>query len=174
MGLRRRTRPAPQSALVCFTGRSEIVWLRWLKPGFRHCFCLLPTGGGWLLLDPRCNRLEVRPLPGTDRAGLIRHFTRAGYRVVAAEIAPDQGAGRSGPCLYTCVEAVKRALGLHAPLVVTPYALYRHLKKISPARKNLLTLCSLPSTQELERARSVPRGRSDRVARPTASPGKPR
>jgi hypothetical protein len=122
--------------LVCFTGRTEIAWLRLLRRGFRHCFCLVPLEpGAWLLIDPRCTRLDVRPVVGQTPENLVRHFGRAGYRVLAADpdpLVPLDLRVRTAalmPMPYTCVEAVKRAFGVVAPQVLTPYALYRHLKK---------------------------------------------
>ncbi|MCD8496748.1 MAG: hypothetical protein LRZ85_00855 [Alphaproteobacteria bacterium] len=41
----------PQEAYVVFTGRTDLPWLRWLKPGFRHCFVLLNDGRQWA--EPR-------------------------------------------------------------------------------------------------------------------------
>jgi hypothetical protein len=33
-----------QEALVVFEDRSDARLLRWLRPGFRHCFCLTDRG----------------------------------------------------------------------------------------------------------------------------------
>lgn len=160
-----------EPALVCFTGRTEIPWLRLLRSGFRHCFCLLPVEPGtWLLIDPRCNRLDVRPVVGQSRENLHRHFRRAGYRVVATDPGPAEPP--RGPLWlallpmpYTCVEAVKRALGLQTPWILTPYALYRRLRKNTGDGKLVLTLCSRPGIHTFERATRAP------AARPAARQG---
>jgi hypothetical protein len=163
-----RLQPTPAAPLVCFTGRSEIAWLRWLRPGFRHCFCLLPAdaaGRAWLLVDARCNRLDVRLLNNADRASVVRHFRRAGYRVVEAPRLPDPAPWPAlvpGP--YSCVEAVKRAIGLAAPLTLTPYALYRRLRKMSQVEKKMLTFGSSHGIQASERTRSASAARGPRAA----------
>jgi hypothetical protein len=164
-------RAGAHAALVCFSGRSDVPLARLLRPGFRHCFCLLRGPAGWLLIDPRCDRLEVRLLPDAPAARLIGHFARAGCRTVplagAAPATTPRGlarfaAGLPGP--YSCVGVVKRTLGLRAPGVLTPYALYRHVEKISRSRKNLLTLCSYSGTPVFERARGASAARRAPVA----------
>ena len=53
-------------------------------------------------------------------------YEERGMRCVTAALAPTPlRCAPPGP--FTCVEAVKRALGLRAPLVWTPRQLYRHL-----------------------------------------------
>ena len=37
----RSTVVPPDLAIVAFTGQATLVWLRLLRPGFRHCFVLL-------------------------------------------------------------------------------------------------------------------------------------
>ncbi len=41
-----------QRVWVIFTNESRIPWLRWLRPGFRHCFALLNDGHHWLPQAP--------------------------------------------------------------------------------------------------------------------------
>ena len=38
------------------------------------------------------------------------------------------------PMPYTCVEVMKRLLGLSAPLIFTPYGLYKTLEKMNQRR----------------------------------------
>lgn len=118
--------PATPLALVAFTGRCELRWLRLLKPGFRHCFLVLFDGRRWLLYDPMSHVTDIRILPvppGFDVFGwLIDH----GCVVVPAR--PRTPPCRAAPPgVFTCVEAVKRALGIHARRVMTPWQLFRHL-----------------------------------------------
>jgi hypothetical protein len=159
------------AALVCFSGRTDVPWLRLLRPGFRHCFCLLRGEAGWLLIDPRCDRLDIRLLPDAPASRLIGRFRAAGCRVVPLPGVPLPGAAPAGaparalamlPAPHSCVETVKRALGLAAPWAVTPYGLYRHLKKKYLVKKNLLTFCSKARIPTSERARraSARRGRA--------------
>lgn len=149
---------APQPApcvLVVFSARTELAWLRLLRPGFRHCFALVENRGGenadgiadgtadvggrrasWLLYNPLSNGTQLALWAGIDAADLQEGLRRQGYRVVKTHVRPI-GARLYGWRPYTCVEAVKRVLGLHAPWVFTPWQLYRYLKK-SDKRKIVL------------------------------------
>lgn len=118
--------PAPgMRAWVAFCGKAELRWLRVLRPGFRHCFLILHDGRHWLTLDPLSHRLDlaVQPLPASvDVPALYR---RAGYRVVPARLRTPLRAAPPG--VLSCVEIVKRALGLNGFLILTPYQLYCRL-----------------------------------------------
>lgn len=123
-----RSSLAPEdTAWVVFSGETEIPWLRLLRPGFRHCFAVVRTGGSWVVLDPlsHCTRLHVLAAPA-DWAP-EPWFTARGLTVVAASL--REPPHRMAPWRpYTCVEAVKRLLGLHRPGVFTPWQLYRALR----------------------------------------------
>lgn len=117
-----------QNAWVVFSGQTEISWLRFLKPGFRHCYVLLNDGERWTSIDPLSHVTEISvhhhvpvdfDLPGWLEA--------RGNRVLKAPVRRD--ITRAAPfMLFTCVEAVKRVLGIHNRGVFTPWQLYRHLK----------------------------------------------
>lgn len=124
--------PAPR-ALVAFGGQTDLAWLRLLKPGFRHCFALLERapaagGAGWVLYNPLSTGTQIELWPQADGAALAAHLRRQGYAVVAVRArAPGRTLYPWRP--YTCVEAVKRALGIDAPWALTPWGLYRHLRE---------------------------------------------
>ncbi|PZO79297.1 MAG: hypothetical protein DI626_11610 [Micavibrio aeruginosavorus] len=116
-----------QRAWVVFSGQTEISWLRFLKPGFRHCYVLINDGERWMSVDPLSHLTDISvhhhvpvdfDLPGWLAA--------RGNRVVKAPLRRD--VTRPAPfMIFTCVEAVKRVLGIHCRKVVTPWQLYRHL-----------------------------------------------
>jgi hypothetical protein len=120
-------------ALVGFGGNAGLIWLRLLKPGFRHCFAALETSAPpgeqrWILYEPLSHftRLETITLP--SQASLADLFRGQGLTVV--ETMRRDPARRSAPWRpYSCVEAVKRVLGLQASWVFTPWQLYRYLRK---------------------------------------------
>ena len=132
---------AGRSAVVVFCGRTELPWLRLLKPGFRHCFIIVDGGGGaWVSLNPMSHRTEVAVLahgPGLGSGGgwtaesLVRWFQSQGFRAVACRTCRIEAVPRkAAPWLpYTCVEAVKRVLGLRRRLILTPWRLYSHIIK---------------------------------------------
>jgi len=118
----------PRRALVAFSGEADLKWLRLLKPGYRHCFVLIESADVWVVYNPLSNGTEVDVWPGvqeeTVRAWLVLH----GYKVICKTVEPVL----DKPLMwrpYSCVEAVKRVLGVRAPRVFTPWQLYRHLNK---------------------------------------------
>ncbi len=117
-----------QNAWVVFSGQTEISWLRFLKPGFRHCYVLLNDGERWTSIDPLSHVTEVsvhHHVPADfDLPGWLQS---RGNRVVKAPVRRD--IKKAAPfMLFTCVEAVKRVIGVHSRSIVTPWQLYRHLK----------------------------------------------
>lgn len=125
-------RPETQSvherrALVVFGGDVDLKWLRFLRPGYRHCFALLQSSDRWVLYNPLSNGTEVEVWPGDREESLRAWLVQNGYEVIDEVVRPLKP--RVLPWApYSCVEAVKRVLGLRAPRVFTPWQLYRHLK----------------------------------------------
>ncbi len=116
--------PAP--ALVVFTGDTCLSCLKVLKPGFRHCFVAVCRTGHWIICDPLCHRTDLLVIDRDMAADLASWYRQHGLTVVATQV-------RAAPLRiapfrpFTCVEAVKRVLGIHARSVNTPWQLYRHL-----------------------------------------------
>ena len=125
-------------ALVVFDGRASLPWLRLLRPGFRHCMVVVESDGGWVLLNPLSGFTEILALPLLTAEDIRTHFTADRYRIVEWHIPEPlpRAPAPWGP--YTCVEVVKRTLGIHDRWVMTPWRLFRHLQKIS--RKKFLDL----------------------------------
>ena len=113
--------------LVCFSdGAGRYDWLcRWLRPGFRHCWLAVNTEAGWILVDPRAHWLEVEWLARPD-FDLAAFYRSEGVAVVPVEIVEPPRRGYP-VFLWTCVETVKRALGIRAWWCWTPYQLWRLL-----------------------------------------------
>ncbi|HRQ60868.1 MAG TPA: hypothetical protein PLO23_05085 [Alphaproteobacteria bacterium] len=114
-------------AHVVFTGKTDLPWLRFLRPGFRHCFVLLNDGKQWLSIDPLAAHTDVQAYahvpPSFDLPGWL---AKRGHKIVKAPL--RRGHKRPAPLmLFTCVEAVKRVIGLHKTSILTPWQLYRHL-----------------------------------------------
>jgi hypothetical protein len=113
-------------ALVVFSGHARLWWLRALRPGFRHCFVVLGSPAGWVSVDPlaHCTDVAVLPVDGAyDMAGWLRG---RGYTVVETRLRPVP----LTPAPWrpaTCVETVKRILGVRAGWVLTPWQLFRFL-----------------------------------------------
>ena len=117
-----------QQAWVVFSGETEISWLRVLKPGFRHCFVVLFDEAHWLTIDPLANHMDaqIQPLPADFNLPLW--FKNRGLEVVPAPL--NRTHKKPAPVMpLTCVETVKRILGLHHRFIFTPWQLYRYLLK---------------------------------------------
>jgi len=113
--------------LVVFADETRLFWLRLLRPGFRHCFAVVPDGGRWIAVEALSAGFVVAILPvpaGFDVAGWYRS---RGFVVVPARRRPPGRSVWPGP--FTCVALVKRVLGLRAPGVLTPWQLFRRLTR---------------------------------------------
>jgi hypothetical protein len=118
-----------------FTGKTDIAWLHILRPGFRHCLVLLPAEGGWIGLDPRSNRTDVFALPPYKPGELAAWLRSEGYRVLTAELPSQDPSGGAPIAISSCVESVKRCLGINRRRIFTPWHLYVYLLK-EKKRKN--------------------------------------
>ena len=115
-------------ALVVFHGAGHGFW-PWLcgRLGFRHCFAALNDGRAWIVIDARGDGLHVAAdvsaafdLPG--------HYRALGFTVIETDLRVSRRRYVL-PFAFTCVETAKRALGLKAWWLWTPYQLYRRLKR---------------------------------------------
>lgn len=121
--------PLHERILVVFTGAADLWWLRLLRPGFRHCFAALFDGHRWITVDPLSHRTEVVVQEVPHGFDLAAHYRSRGLTVVevAALPAPLKPAP---PGLHSCVESVKRLVGVHSMLVLTPWQLHRRLGRL--------------------------------------------
>lgn len=118
--------PGDAPALVVFTGDTCLGCLRILRPGFRHCFVALCRRDHWIICDPLCHRTDLLVIDHDATADLGAWYRLHGLTVLETHVraAPV----RIAPLRpFTCVEAVKRVLGIHARSVNTPWQLYRYL-----------------------------------------------
>lgn len=121
-------------------------YLRWMKPGFRHCFIQGCVNGLWFSLDLRGETIEVKVdfmvewtenfVP--DNPDYIKsrydfaivekeHEWRGlGYTAVPA---PARGNEWCLLGVLSCVGMAKRFLGIGAPWILTPAQLHRYLTK---------------------------------------------
>lgn len=117
-----------KNALVIFKDCTDMPWLRILSPGFRHCFVVLKKDTNWIIYEPlsHCTRLDV--MTGFTMQTIIDGFEQRGMTVVSVKTQnPPPRMAPIGP--YSCVEAVKRILGLHARWILTPRQLYNYLTR---------------------------------------------
>lgn len=119
--------PAAGPALVVFSGAADLRWLALLKPGFRHCFTTFESGRHWIVYNPLSHWTEIAVMENLGGEALAAWYRQRGLTVVSWTRRPPPL--KSAPLgFYTCVEAVKRVLGIHAPSVITPWNLYKFLE----------------------------------------------
>ena len=127
-GLPDPPRPADRErALVAFADETRLKRLLPLRPGFRHCFVLLERRGAAVLVDPLSDRMAVEVFPGMTLEDAAERWREAGFIVVGARGREPGGPAPTAP--LTCVEVVKRTLGIHARGILTPHRLYRALEE---------------------------------------------
>jgi hypothetical protein len=122
------------TAWVVFSGRADLAWLRILKRGYRHCFVLIQQRQQWLVMDPLASHSEIilADMPGDF--DLPCWYARQGLGVMAVNL-PTPVAKPQPWRLFTCVEAVKRVLGIRGRWVFTPWQLACHLRRHYAARR---------------------------------------
>jgi len=114
---------AGRRALVGFSGDVQAWWLRVLRPGYRHVAVAIDDGaGGFIFYNPMLNASEIVRIEGSEKT-VKQKMEKAGFKVVAVltETPPVKPLAFRP---YNCVEGVKRALGINAPWVLTPWQLY--------------------------------------------------
>jgi hypothetical protein len=114
-------------ALVVFEDRQEPSILRLLRPGFRHCFCVVGSDRVWTICDPLKTRIELSSLLGVGEPQLAAHYRRTGRIVLAGNVVAGATPRRARLRPMTCVEIVKRVLNVDAPSAFTPFQLHRAL-----------------------------------------------
>lgn len=122
----RRTTHASR-AIVVFEDRQERSIIRLLRPGFRHCFCLVGGDLSWTVCDPLLTRIELVPLLGLEEGELAAHYTCTGRTVLLGRVSDNRMRQIKWLRPMSCVEVLKRVLNLDARHVFTPYQLYRSL-----------------------------------------------
>jgi len=114
-------------AIAVFHDKGAGFWPRLFgRPGFRHCFVALNDGRAWLIADPASRGTEISSEVAADY-DLAAFYRDQGFTVLDCATAPQ--AQPYPVWFFTCVEAVKRVLGLRGWWIWTPYQLYRHLEK---------------------------------------------
>lgn len=114
-------------AIVVFEDRQERSIIRLLRPGFRHCFCLVGGDLSWTMCDPLLTRIEIVSLLGLEEGELAGHYTRTGRTVLLGRVSDNRMRRARWLRPMSCVEVLKRVLNLDARHVFTPYQLYRTL-----------------------------------------------
>jgi hypothetical protein len=119
---------APKQVWVAFSDESSVWWLKWLRPGFRHCFAIFHDGRYWTTVDPLLGRIQIMNHDAPQDFDLLLFLRNNGLHIVSTQINTDMS-HRFFPTLCTCVEVVKRLIGVHRVTIITPWQLYKFLQQ---------------------------------------------
>lgn len=119
----------PDEYLVVFTDHTDIRWLKILRRGFRHCFVLIRFADIWISIDPLMHKTDVMRLDIPDSISLKKWFEEQGDTVIEIKVISTTKPKPLPLAPFSCVEAVKRVLGIRQAYIFTPYQLYKFLKK---------------------------------------------
>ncbi len=114
-------------AYVAFGGERTKWWMRFLKKGFYHCALVLGNGYEWILIDPLIHFTDLIIFKNVSPTTVLKE---KGYRLIrTTPTVPDLTNTQCRP--FTCVETVKRFLGINNRFIWTPYQLFcfLYLKK---------------------------------------------
>ena len=126
----------PRDVWVVFSDHADLKWLKILKPGFRHCFALIHDGDHWLAIDPMSHYVDFSILPVDPNYDLPIWIAGKGLSLV--RIAPNRTVQKPAPIgVFTCVEVIKRFLGIHRRRIMTPWQLYCYLQKVTKFPKTI-------------------------------------
>lgn len=119
-------------AIVVFADDVCLKWLRPLRSGFRHCFVAVNRSDVWIISNSLSHYTDLDVAVDWTAAEISAWYHRLGC--VTVETTTRTPVPRCAPIRpFTCVESVKRILGLRAPWVLTPWQLYRHLTRVHHA-----------------------------------------
>ena len=118
----------PDEMMVVFTDQTDLWWLRHLRRGFRHCFILLRFGDTWFSVDALSHKTEIMRIDLPDHFKLVGWLESQGETVVTCRKFSETRK-LLWPAAFTCVESVKRILGIHQPFIFTPWQLYQFIKE---------------------------------------------
>ncbi|MBC8158537.1 MAG: hypothetical protein H8E94_04310, partial [Alphaproteobacteria bacterium] len=76
---------AGREALVAFSGRADLPWLRLLKAGFRHCFVAVDFDGHWVVMNPLSHRMVMAVCDYMTGEQLANYYRSQGLRVVRTQ-----------------------------------------------------------------------------------------
>lgn len=120
---------APTPAVVLFAGDTQLKWLRFLHPRFRHCLVAVKLGPAWIVIDPLSHKTALSVVEGFSADEVVRWYEEQGLKAIRTWV--REAPAKLAPLApATCVEAVKRILGIHAWWIITPRQLHDYLTRI--------------------------------------------
>lgn len=112
---------------VVFEDPIEPRWFnRFLKKGFGHCYAMARSEEYWLIINPTLELIEFE-LRSVGSFKTAHEYAGEHAVVVEIDVSLRPNVSSCSIGLMTCVDVVKRIIGLRGMGVYTPYQLYRRL-----------------------------------------------
>jgi hypothetical protein len=115
--------PGWDEAFAVFCTESPLWYLKFLR-GFKHCFVALRRGHRMIVVNPMESRLEIIESDLYCDPRELLEALAPGATVVRARILEPGGYSFG---IFSCVEVVKKTLGIKGWRIATPMQLYRKL-----------------------------------------------
>ena len=118
----------PDEILVVFTDQTDLWWLKSLRRGFRHCFVMMRFADMWISIDALAHKTDVMRIDLPDHFNLVQWLESQGETVLCYPIRPAH-LRPLWPSVFSCVESVKRILGIRKFSILTPWQLHKFIKE---------------------------------------------
>lgn len=112
---------------VVFTDDDGQWWSPFLHKDIKHCYVMIPDGGRWLVHGKSAEYFDLFTCDDHP-------FKMEDVIVVKAE---RKYRGQGLLMLNTCVGHAKQILGISNPFILTPYQLFKRIKRIGKANKRI-------------------------------------
>lgn len=118
-----------RNVTVVFTDSTRVM-TKPLDSDFRHCLmvCEMDTGN-YVYINPAGNGIDIKVLTYLEYRDMLKNLFDNNLIFVLAKPKP-MGTKMNFPNVYSCVEVVKRTLGIDKPFIITPKQLYKHLTEV--------------------------------------------
>lgn len=122
--------PITEQWFVIFEHANKNRWHhRYLKPGFHHCYAMKKTEAGkfWIVVNPQWSHVQL-DYRMVDTFPEPRDYAGDYCKIIEfqAKIDPMKTTCQLG--ILTCVDILKKFMGIKAFKVQTPYQLFKHLE----------------------------------------------
>lgn len=123
-----------QYAYVVFCDSDALWWQRFLKKGYRHCFLILQDkSNNYLFIDNTSKRITFNLLENYQYENiptLCRSLNAKLIKIPVNEMMMSSNFNNSSDPipLLTCVELIKRILGINKKSIITPWNLFKYLQ----------------------------------------------
>jgi hypothetical protein len=109
--------------VIVFEDSDSSHWLmKYLQPGFRHCYIAIKKDDLWIKIDPAssCTIVEIyeeMTIKEGNNLKIVHFSTKTAMNLY-----------RGGFCWFNCVEVVKAHIGVKSFWTWTPWQLYKLMK----------------------------------------------